>query len=330
VLAYVSRRFLYAIITLLLVSVTVYLIFAFLPFDPAALTCGQHCTKLVVAANRHRLGYDQPIYMQYLHFLQGIFVGRDYGTGGAAFHCPAPAFGYSFNENRCVTEMLGQALPITLSLAIGALILWLIVGVGLGVIAARFRNRWPDTLSSIFVLFGISLPVFVSGLFLLIWMTIKWHIIPLNLNGYVSIFSDPYGFFLYFILPWITLAFNFAAVYTRYTRSTILETQNEDYIRTAKAKGITDRKILIKHTLRALIAPIATMASLDFASLIGGAILTESIYNLPGLGRLSISSVFEFDLPVLVATTLVSAAVVIFMNLIVDLLYAVLDPRVRI
>ena len=196
--------------------------------------------------------------------------------------------------------------------------------------AARFRNRWPDTLSSIFVLFGISLPVFVSGLFLLIWMTIKWHIIPLNLSGYVSLFRDPYGFFLYFILPWITLAFNFAAIYTRYTRSTILETQSEDYIRTARAKGISDRKILVKHTLRALIAPIATMASLDFATLIGGAILTESIYNLPGLGRLSISSVFEFDLPVLVATTLVSAAVVIVMNLIVDLLYAVLDPRVRI
>ena len=126
------------------------------------------------------------------------------------------------------------------------------------------------------------------------------------------------------------MAFNFAAVYTRYTRSTILETQNEDYIRTARAKGISDRKILVKHTLRALIAPIATMASLDFAALIGGAILTESIYNLPGLGRMSINSVFEFDLPVLVATTLVSAAVVIFMNLLVDLLYAVLDPRVRI
>lgn len=326
---YVSRRLFYAIITLLLVAAAVYVIFAFLPFDPAALTCGQHCTPASIAGNRVRLGYDQPIYMQYLHFLQGLFVGRDYGTGAVAFHCPAPAFGYSFNENRCVTQILGETLPVTLSLAIGALILWLIVGVGLGILAARFRNRWPDTASSIFVLFGISMPVFVTGLFLLIWVSIRWKIIPLNLGGYVSLFTDPYGFWLYFILPWITLAFNFAAVYTRFTRSSILEIQGEDYIRTARAKGLTDRRILGKHTLRAIIAPITTMASLDFAGLIGGAILTETIYNLPGVGRLTLRSVFEFDLPVLVATTILSAAVVIFMNLIVDLFYAVLDPRVR-
>ena len=326
---YVSRRIFYAIITLLLVAAAVYVIFAFLPFDPAALTCGQHCTPASIAGNRVRLGYDQPIYMQYLHFLQGLFVGRDYGSGTAAFHCPAPAFGYSFNENRCVTQILGETLPVTLSLAIGALILWLIVGVGLGIVAARFRNRWPDTASSLFVLLGISMPVFVTGLFLLIWVSIRWKIIPLNLGGYVSVFNNPYGFWLYFILPWITLAFNFAAVYTRFTRSSILETQSEDYIRTARAKGLTDRKILGKHTLRAIIAPITTMASLDFAGLIGGAILTETIYNLPGVGRLTLRSVFEFDLPILVATTILSAAVVILMNLIVDLFYAVLDPRVR-
>ena len=318
------------IVLLFVVSIATFLLFSVLPVDPASLSCGQHCTPEKIAANRIRLGYDQPIYMQYLHFLQGLFVGRDYGSGTASFHCPAPAFGYSFNENRCVTQILGETLPVTLSLAIGALILWLIVGVGLGIVAARFRNRWPDTASSLFVLLGISMPVFVTGLFLLIWVSIRWKIIPLNLGGYVSVFNDPYGFWLYFILPWITLAFNFAAVYTRFTRSSILETQSEDYIRTARAKGLTDRKILGKHTLRAIIAPITTMASLDFAGLIGGAILTESIYNLPGLGRLSITSVFEFDLPVLVATTLVSAAVVIFMNLVVDLLYAVLDPRVRI
>ena len=156
---YVSRRIFYAIITLLLVAAAVYVIFAFLPFDPAALTCGQHCTPASIAGNRVRLGYDQPIYMQYLHFLQGLFVGRDYGSGTASFHCPAPAFGYSFNENRCVTQILGETLPVTLSLAIGALILWLIVGVGLGIVAARFRNRWPDTASSLFVLLGISMQI---------------------------------------------------------------------------------------------------------------------------------------------------------------------------
>ena len=326
---YITRRLFYALATLMAVAAVVYVIFAFLPFDPAALTCGQHCTPASIAGNRIRLGYDQPIWVQYWNFIQGLFVGRDYGSGASAFHCPAPAFGYSFNENRCVTEILGETLPVTLSLAVGALILWLIVGVGLGVVAARFRNRWPDTASSVFVLFGISMPVFVSGLFLLIWISIKWKIIPLNLGGYVSLFTDPYGFWLYFILPWITLAINFAAIYTRFTRSSILEIQGEDYIRTARAKGLTDRKILGKHTMRALVAPIATMASLDFATLIGGAILTETIYNLPGVGRLALRSVFEFDLPVLVATTILTAGVVVIMNLIIDLLYAVLDPRVR-
>ena len=149
------------------------------------------------------------------------------------------------------------------------------------------------------------------------------------MRGYVSLFSNPFKFGEYFILPWITLAFAFAALYTRFTRSSILETSGEDYIRTARAKGLPEKIVLRKHTFRAALAPIVTMASLDFASLIGGAILTESIFNLPGLGNLTLQSIYEFDLNVVVATTIIAAAVVIVMNLIVDLLYAVLDPRVR-
>ena len=141
----------------------VYAIFALLPFDPAALTCGQHCNKIVIEANRHRLGYDKSLWDQYWLFLHGIFAGRNYGTGAVAFNCPAPALGYSYNENKCVTQMLADTLPITLNLAIGALILWLIIGVGLGIIAARFKGRWPDTASTIFVLLGTSLPVFVRA-----------------------------------------------------------------------------------------------------------------------------------------------------------------------
>jgi peptide/nickel transport system permease protein len=329
VIGFISRRLGFSIITLLVVTFAVYVIFAVLPFDPAALTCGQHCNATIVHANRIRLGYDKPLWDQFWMFLRGIFMGRTYGTGAGAFTCPAPSFGFSFNQNTCVSTLLAQAFPITISLAVGALILWLIIGVSLGILAARNKGKFLDTASSVFVLLGISLPVFVTGLFLLIWMSLKWHIIPIQLQGYVSLFANPFKFGEYFILPWITLAFAFAALYTRFTRASILETSGEDYIRTARAKGLPEKIVLRKHTFRAALAPIVTMASLDFASLIGGAILTESIYNLPGLGNLTLQSIYEFDLPVVVATTIIAAAVVIVMNLIVDLLYAVLDPRVR-
>ena len=214
----------------------VYAIFSFLPFDPAALTCGQRCSDQIIAANRIKLGFDKPIWIQYWLFLSGIFLGRTYGSGSAAFSCPAPSFGYSFNENACVTDLLKEALPVTLSLAIGAMLLWLVVGIGLGIVAAKFKGKFPDTASSVFVLLGTSLPTFVTGLALLIWVSIKWKIIPISLMGYISIFNNPIGFMKYFILPWITLAIAFAALYTRFTRAIMLETLGEDYIRTARAK----------------------------------------------------------------------------------------------
>lgn len=320
----------FAFATILVVSAVVFMIFAILPFDPAALTCGQRCTEQIVEANRIRLGLDKPLYEQYFLFISGIFLGRTYGSGSAAFTCPAPSFGYSFNENACVTDMITEALPITINLAVGALILWLTVGIGLGIVAAKFKNRWPDTGSSVFVLLGTSLPTFVTGLALLIWVTIKWKIIPLSLTGYTSLIDNPYKYFQYFILPWITLAIAYAALYTRFTRAALLETLGEDYIRTARAKGVGEQKVFFKHTLRAVLAPLITMASLDFAGLIGGAIITETIFNLPGLGRLTLRSVYEFDLSVVLATTILAATVVIVMNLIVDMLYVVLDPRVRL
>lgn len=324
------RRLGFSLFTLLIVSFAVYVIFAILPFDPAALTCGQKCNDIIVEANRVRLGYDKPLLIQYWLFLTGIFFGRQYGVGQAAFTCPAPSFGYSFNENECVTDILKDTLPVTISLAVGALILWVTVGVTLGVIAAKFRGRVPDTASSVFVLLGTSLPTFVTGLVLLIWVSIKWKIVPLTLTGYVSFLDNPIGALKYFILPWITLAIAYAALYTRFTRAAVLETMSEDYVRTARAKGLDERTILFKHTLRAVLAPITTMAGLDFAGLIGGAIITETIFNLPGLGRLTLRSVYEFDLSVVVATTILAATVVIVMNLIVDMFYAVLDPRVRV
>jgi peptide/nickel transport system permease protein len=327
---FILRRAYFATLTILLVSIVVYGVFSILPFDPAALTCGQKCTPAIVEANRVKLGFDKPLWEQYWLFLSGIFLGRTYGSGSAEFTCPAPSFGYSFNENTCVTDMLKEALPVTINLAIGAFVIWMVVGVGLGLIAAKFRGRYPDTLSSVFVLLGTSLPTFVTGLFFLIYVTIKWKIVPLSLKGYVSIFDEPVRYFQYFILPWLTLAILFAAFYTRFTRATVLETLGEDYIRTARAKGLSEKTVLLKHTMRAALAPITTSAGLDIASLIGGAIITESIFNLAGLGRMTLQAVYEFDLSVVVATTILAAAVVITMNLIVDIAYGYLDPRVRI
>lgn len=330
-LRYVGKRLIATVLILLAVSFAVYAIFAILPFDPAALTCGKNCKDPgIIEANRIRLGYDVPFWTQYLIFLKGIFFGRTYGEGAALINCPAPSFGYSFQEHACVTDVIVKALPVTLSLAIGALIMWLILGVGLGVLAARFRGKTVDTASTLFVLIGTSLPTFLTGLLLIVFVVIKWHILPFPSGNYTPLTENPAAWLNTMFLPWVTLAFAYAALYTRFVRSSVIETYNEDFIRTARAKGLSEGKILGKHTLRAILAPITTMAGLDFAGLLGGAILTESIFNLPGLGRISLGAVLDYDLPVIVATTLLAAAIVVVMNLIVDLLYAFIDPRVRV
>ena len=315
--AYISRRLAVSFFILLAASFAVYVIFAFLPFDPAALTCGKNCNDPgIIEANRRRLGYDLPFFTQYFLFLKGLFVGRTFGEGAAMINCPAPSLGYSFQQHACVTNLIGEALPVTFSLAIGAIVMWLALGIGLGILAARFRGRIVDRLSTIFVLIGTSLPTFLTGLILLVFVVIRWGLIPFPSGNYTSFFENPFEWAQILFLPWLTLAFAYAS--------------NEDYIRTARAKGLSEGVILGKHTLRAALAPIATMAGLDFAGLLGGAILTESVFNLPGLGRLAISAVTKYDLPIIVATTLLAAFIVVIMNLIVDILYAYIDPRVRV
>ncbi len=283
--AYISRRLAVSFFILLAASFAVYVIFAFLPFDPAALTCGKNCNDPgIIEANRRRLGYDLPFFTQYFLFLKGLFVGRTFGEGAAMINCPAPSLGYSFQQHACVTDLIGEALPVTFSLAIGAIVMWLALGIGLGILAARFRGRIVDRLSTIFVLIGTSLPTFLTGLILLVFVVIRWGLIPFPSGNYTSFFENPFEWAQILFLPWLTLAFAYAALYTRFVRSSVIDTSNEDYIRTARAKGLSEGVILGKHTLRAALAPIATMAGLDFAGLLGGAILTESVFNLPGLG----------------------------------------------
>ena len=312
---------------LLAVSLVTYLLFSVLPVDPAALTCGKNCKPDLIAANRIRLGYDKSILEQYWLFLRGIFVGRDYGMGQAAFSCPAPSLGYSFSQHQCVTTLIGNTFPVTAYLSIGAFILWMLIGIGTGAVAALNKGKWQDRLANAFTAIGVSLPTFYVGLLVLFSVVIWLDLLPFP--HYASPFDDPVAFFEAMILPWITLAVLSAASYTRLTRNGMLEAMNEDFVRLGVAKGLTRRVILRKYVLRSALVPIVTIAGLDFASLLGGAIITESVFTLPGMGKLSIRAVVESDLPVLVGTTMVAAVFIVLANVLVDILYGVLDPRVR-
>ena len=312
---------------LLAVSLVTYLLFSVLPVDPAALTCGKNCKPDLIAANRIRLGYDKSILEQYWLFLRGIFVGRDYGMGQAAFSCPAPSLGYSFSQHQCVTTLIGNTFPVTAYLSIGAFILWMLIGIGTGAVAALNKGKWQDRLANAFTAIGVSLPTFYVGLLVLFSVVIWLGLLPFP--HYASPFDDPVAFFEAMILPWITLAVLSAASYTRLTRNGMLEAMNEDFVRLGVAKGLTRRVILRKYVLRSALVPIVTIAGLDFASLLGGAIITESVFTLPGMGKLSIRAVVESDLPVLVGTTMVAAVFIVLANVLVDILYGVLDPRVR-
>lgn len=315
------------ILMLTLLSIVTFLLFNAVPTDPARLTCGKTCTPEIVAANRIRLGLDQPLYVQYIDWIKGIFVGRTYGSGSATFDCSTPCLGYSFRNGEQVTTMIVDALPVTLYLASGAFLLWMLVGISAGIVAAKNQGKWQDRTIMSVSLIGYSLPVFFIGLLLLIFAIVRWSFLPYP--DYESPFNDPVAFFQTMLLPWVTLAILYAAYYARLTRSQLLEIMGEDYIRTARAKGLAERLIFRKHAFRAGLTPIVTSAGLDLAGLLGGAVITEYIFSLPGLGRLAIGAVTEYDLPTITATVLVAAVFVIFANLVVDILYVAIDPRVR-
>ncbi len=324
---FVIRRLLFAVVLLFVVSFFTYVLFTALPTNPAALTCGKNCTPEVIARNEVRLGYDQPIHVQYGRFLKGIFAGRTYGPEGASVHCPAPALGYSFEYHQCVTELITRTFPVTLSVAIGAFVLWMGIGVGLGTLAALRRGRWQDRFATTFSVVGISLPTFFFAL-LAILVIVIWGGL-LDFPQYTGFTENPIKWFSGLLLPWATLAILSASTYVRLTRNGILEVMNEEFVRLGLAKGVKRRTLIVKYVMRAAMVPIVTIAGLDFAALLGGAVITESVFNLPGMGKLSIRAVTDSDLPVLVATTLVAAVLIVVANAVVDILYGFLDPRVR-
>jgi peptide/nickel transport system permease protein len=326
--AYIIRRLVAMVAMLIVLSVIVFLLFAALPSEPARLVCGKSCTPQIIKAIDHKFGYDKPLYVQYGKFAKGIFAGRTYGEGKAAFQCHAPCLGYSFLRNEDVTTLIKDSLPVTAQLALGGFVLWILVGVSVGIVAALKRGKWQDRTIMGAALIGYSFPSFFIALLLIFFIQIKFGL--LGFHSYVPIYDNPGEWFKAFLLPWVAIALLYAAFYSRLTRNQMLETLGEDYIRTARAKGLPERTVIGKHALRAGLTPIVTAAGLDLAGLLGGAIIIEQVFALPGIGRMSVDSVTTSDLPVVTGTVMVAAFFIILANLIVDLLYAVIDPRVRL
>jgi peptide/nickel transport system permease protein len=276
-----------------------------------------------------KLGFNDPVYVQYGRFVKGIAVGADYSTGPTVEHCPAPCFGYSFITQNPVWPDLIDRLGVTLSLAAGAAIIWLIVGVSVGVLSALRKGSFFDRGAMGIALAGVSLPIFFTGLLALSIFAYNLHIFPPG-GSYTPIGENPARWAYDLILPWTTLAFLYAAGYARLTRAGMLETMSEDFVRTARAKGLPERTVVVKHGLRSALTPILTIFGLDLGLLLGGAILTESTFSLPGIGKYAVDAVTNNDLPKVLGVVMLGAFFIILANLIVDILYAVVDPRVRL
>jgi peptide/nickel transport system permease protein len=317
--AYILRRLGWALLVLVAVTLITFLIFYKLPpGDPALRFVGKQPTPESIALVRHNLGLDKPFYVQYGKFLKAIVLGDKYGW---------PGLGFSYDSSIPIREKIIEKAPRTISLIAGASLIWLAGGVLIGVVSAIRRRTIVDRVAMSFALFGISAPVFWLGLMALF---IFWYKFNLTAGtGYTPFAQSPKEWASHLILPWIVLALLYAAVYARMVRGNLLDAMGEDFIRTARAKGLSEHRVIFRHGLRASLAPIVTMFGLDIALLVGGAVITESVFNLDGLGFMAVDSVFRQDLPATLGVVLVATFAVVIMNLVVDIVYAFLDPRVR-
>jgi len=317
-LAYVVRRILWGIFLLFVVSALTFLIFYTFPSaDPAALRAGRQATPELIAQIRSQLGLDKPIYVQYWRYMKGLVLHFD--------------LGYSYQNDVSVRSQLLTRLPVTISLTLGAFVFWMLVAIPVGVLSAVRRRSLLDRGSMGIALIAISAPVYWLGLLTLFLFSNDIgvvHIFP-GAGSYTPITQDPFRWFTSLLLPWIVLSAAFAAFYARMIRGNLLEVLGADYIRTARAKGLSERRVVLRHALRAAITPVVTMAGLDIGILLGGAILTETVFNIPGVGRYAYDAIINVDLPAIQGTVLFGAFFIILANLFVDIVYAFLDPRVR-
>ena len=317
---FLIRRILQGILVMWLVTVSVYLIFYVGP-GPGAVArtlAGRSATPQVVQEVSHRLLLDRPFYVQYGHFVWLLLHGN---------------LGYSFYHQQPVDSIIAGAFPITLSLVVGAAIVWIILGVLSGVLSAVRARSLMDRTFTLLALFFYSMPTFVLGLLLLLLLYYELTIHGIHAfpgSGFTPLTVNPWQWFRGLILPWITLALVSAATYTRLTRGSMLDVLGEDYIRTARAKGMAERRVVFRHALRAALTPVVTQYGIDVGVLLGGAIITEQVFGMPGLGFTAVQAIQQQDLPIIIGVVIVAAAAVVVANIVVDALYAVLDPRVRL
>ncbi len=333
-ITFIIRRLIGMVFLLIVVSAITYAIFFLIPrlagqnsYQLAAQYVGRNPTRAAILQVEAKLGLNQPLWVQYGRFLRGLVFGAHYTSGTSVTYCPPPCFGYSFRSQLQVWPQLIADAPVTLSIAAGAAVLWVIGGVSIGVLSALRRGSLFDRFSMGVALAGVSLPIFFTGLIALDLFSYKWPIFP-NVQ-YVPLTVNPLLWARNLVLPWLTTAFLYAALYARLTRAGMLETMGEDYIRTARAKGLPERTVIIKHGLRSALTPILTIFGMDLGLLLGGAILTEVTFSMQGLGNFTVQAINNQDLPEVLGVTLLAAFFIVIANMIVDILYAVVDPRVR-
>ena len=316
---YIIRRLLWSVLLLFVVSFITFVMFVLLPSaDPALLRAGRSRRPSWSRRSGRHLGLDKPWYHQYYVYMRDLVLHFD--------------FGYSYQNNIAVRETIFDRLPATASLAFGAAVVWLLIGIPIGIISAIKRGTLLDRGAMGFALLAISAPVYWVGLVsIYLFSEDLGKLAPIfkGSGQYTPFTENPIEWASALILPWLVLATAFAAIYARFLRANLLDVMGEDYIRTARAKGLGERRVVFKHGLRSAITPIVTIFGLDLGILLGGAILTETVFNIPGIGRLAFDAIQKSDLPIVQGTVLIAAAFVILMNLFVDILYAFLDPRVR-
>jgi peptide/nickel transport system permease protein len=324
---FLLKRLFSATLTLFAVSVLTFLMFFALPRDPVSSICSKNCNPERLERVRDDLGLNDPLISQYAGYMKGIVTGRDLGSAQGG-RCDAPCLGWSYVTNEAVSDTIARVLPVTLSIVIPAAILWLLLGVGLGMISALRRGTWLDRAAIGFSLTGASLQLYFVGAVLLLVFVYNLRILPVP--SYTSIFDNPAKWASGLVLAWVALAFLFSAIYARLSRAQMLETLSEDFVRTARAKGLAKPKVYGRHALRAAITPVVTIAGLDVGGALGGTVITETTFGVQGLGRTAVDAVRSGDLPTIMATVLIAAVFVVVANVLVDLLYATIDPRVRL
>ncbi|WP_329124895.1 ABC transporter permease [Streptomyces sp. NBC_01353] len=324
---YLGRRLLGVVGVLIAIAAVTFTIFYVLPSDPAAAACGKSCSTERLAAIRAHMGLDQPMWRQFAEFVSGIFTGRTMGSGQYALHCDFPCLGYSYENSQGVWDLLLDRLPVSASLALGSAAIWLLLGLSAGVTAALRKDSLTDRVLMVGAVAAASLPVYFTSVMLIYGLIRVAGLLPYP--QYVPFGSDPLDWASNLLLPWLALAVLYAAMYARQSRSSMIETMAEPYIRTARAKGLPRRTVVVKHGLRAGMTPILTIFGMDLGGLLAGAVITESIFGLPGVGRLFYGALSTGDQPVILGVTLLAATFIVVANLAVDLLYAVVDPRVR-